>query len=114
MLRRLVGGLSKMASQQQQNSTRKIAISAMKLSPEAEAAAYRIREMEVMLENNPYFLKYQPKFEQLKKNDPVEYLRRLDKLHQATVAQAEAMKQRALDAEKAKEEKAGDKLEEED
>merc|ERR1711974_154273 len=80
------------------SSTRKIAISSMKLSPEAEAAAYRIREMEEQLESNPYFAKYAPKLETLKQNNPVEYLRRLDKLHEATVAQAEAMEQRAKDA----------------
>lgn len=71
----------------------------MKLSPEAEAAAYRIREMEDQLESNPYFAKYAPKLETLKQNDPVEYLRRLDKLHEATVVQAEAMKERAKEAE---------------
>ena len=40
----------------------------MKLSPEAEAAAYRIREMEEQLESNPYFAKYAPKLETLKQN----------------------------------------------
>merc|ERR1712187_186343 len=85
--------------------------SQMKLSPEAEACAYRIREMEEMLEENPYFAKYQPKLETLKQNDPVEYLRRLDKLHEATVAQAEAMKERAKQAEKDKEAKNADSSE---
>ena len=50
------------------SSSRKIAISSMKLSPEAEAAAYRIREMEDQLEANPYFQKYAPKLESLKQN----------------------------------------------
>ena len=44
-------------------------------------------------------------------HDPVEYLRRLDKLHEATVAQAEAMKERAKQAEKDKEAKNADSSE---
>lgn len=85
------------------SSSRKIAVSASNMSAEAKAAAYRIIEMETQLAENPYFEKYMPKLESLKQNDPVEYLRRLDKLAEATAAQAEAMKQRAKAAEDEKE-----------
>ena len=61
-------------------SIRNIASTALKLSPEAAATAYRITEVEKILENNDYFNKYKSALEGLKKSDPVEYLRRLDSL----------------------------------
>jgi ATP synthase F1 complex assembly factor 1 len=81
------------------SSSRKIAVSASKMSPEAKAASMRIIDMEEQLASNPYFAKYMPQLESLKQHDPVEYLRRLDKLSEATIAQAAAMKQRAKAAE---------------
>lgn len=83
-------------------SIRQIAVSAMNMSPEAAAAALRIKEMEALLQKNPYFEKYMPKLEELKKNDPIEYLRRLDKLHAATVGAADLQKQKAKEAEEKK------------
>ena len=50
------------------SSSRKIAVSASKMSPEAKAAAYRIIEMEESLASNPYFEKYMPQLESLKQH----------------------------------------------
>ena len=69
--------------------SRNFATSVAKLSPEAQAAAYRIREMEEKLVDNEYFGKYKAQFESLKSSDPVEYLRRLDKLASVTESLAQ-------------------------
>lgn len=73
--------------------SRNFATSVAKLSPEAQAAAYRIREMEEKLVDNDYFAKYKTNLEELKKADPVEYLRRLDKLAAVTESLVQMKKQ---------------------
>lgn len=79
-------------SQNRSSNIRKIVTTANKLSPEAAAAAFRIEEMENSLKENSYFTKYKDSLGTLKKNDPIEYLRRLDKLAQYTQAVSEAKK----------------------
>ena len=47
---------------------RNIATTASKMSPEAADTFVKIKEMETALATNPYFSKYAPKLDDLKKN----------------------------------------------